>query len=102
MLLAITIPGAIVFFRQAKSTKEKRVKIRSNGIAFAFIWITVPALYDFFIDPLPNTNPAISDITFTVFFIILLVTVALAYPPVKKRRVKVKTPRYFKKSTYEE
>lgn len=56
-LLMVTIPGTIVFFKNALSAKIKRVKIRGFVMSLTFVWSTMPSVLDFLFVPFFKANP---------------------------------------------
>ena len=74
LLMIISIPGIIVFSKNAISTDIKKVKIRSLVMALALAWATIPALFDFFIIPFFKIAPIFSEIGYFVFFFLIFLT----------------------------
>ncbi len=69
-----SIPITIVFFQQAKSATEKRIKIRSFLLGTTFAGGVIGSTYDLLISGFAKSNAMISDLTLAVVsFAILLV-----------------------------
>jgi len=78
-VLLLIIPMGISFFQQARRAEDRRVKIRAVGLGLAICWMVIPVIFDFFLLSIFRVHPIYSDLTYFIFFLVLLVTVLLTW-----------------------
>ncbi len=77
-VLIVIIPAVAMFFKEARLTKIKKVKVRSIVMGLAIIWSVIPGILDFFLVPYLKLNPLLSEVNYLFFFVLLLATVLLS------------------------
>ncbi len=87
-VFAVLLTFIFFFFREAKRTEDKSVKIRSLGLGlFFFLWI-VSGMTDTVLCTVFNLNPVYSDLNYLITFLILAITLVKTWIAPSQKWVK--------------
>lgn len=78
-VLFISGCAIFLFLREFYRSNSKKVKARSLVIALVFVWAILPAILDFFVVPLFNIAPIVSEINYFICYFLILLTIIIGY-----------------------
>lgn len=77
----------IIFLFQAKNAKDKKVKLRSSGIALAMFFMLLGMFVDLILITIGDVHPVYSDLIYLIIFTVLAFTLIFSWFPSRPKYV---------------